>query len=335
MRMDYSSEQESIKDDCSGVTLDMEPNLILDQAYASLNVQSDLAQPAVLNTMDRLIQDLHHMRTQASTQEWTDFCRSEARAHPLHDLLLQDPFTRRSVEKPRGFSGDAVLLDYIYHGISPSELSTVTALGHNICAYTAGESASARAVRSRCELAASIIDSIAVTHPNCSVLSVACGHLSEVEKSQAVQSGKIGRIVGLDQDPLALSTVQSRYSNHKIEIMNASIKEVIRGTVQLGRFDFIFCSGLYDYLSQVAAVQLTKILFQCLASSGRLLVGNFVHDYGTQAYMESMMEWKLITRDESEMVNLLSAIPEGEICTKTVYRDSSVGYILYLDITKL
>ena len=88
------------------------------------------------------------------------------------------------------------------------------------------------------------------------------------------------------------------------------------------------------YLLQPAAVQLTKNLFELLNSAGRLLVGNFAHGYHTQAYMECMMDWRLITRGEDEMFDLLSQIPAVDVAKRAVYCDDVGGYILYIDATK-
>jgi hypothetical protein len=64
-------------------------------------------------------------------------------------------------------------------GIKPDEQSRLSDLGLKICAYTAGQSASARAVRSRSDLCASIIDSVAAEKRNASVLFFASVHIPQ------------------------------------------------------------------------------------------------------------------------------------------------------------
>jgi hypothetical protein len=41
-------------------------------------------------------------------------------------LIQEDPFTRRAFEKPRGYPGDAALLDYVYDGVNAAASLPVT-----------------------------------------------------------------------------------------------------------------------------------------------------------------------------------------------------------------
>ena len=68
------------------------------------------------------------------------------RDHLLHRVLLEDPYTARAFGKPRGYAGDAVLIDMIYDQQPPDETS---ARGRDIFAVTTSFSV-ARAVRERC-----------------------------------------------------------------------------------------------------------------------------------------------------------------------------------------
>src|SRR6185436_19111629 len=84
----------------------------------------DVTREALLGTdvhgcIGRLREALRHLRAHLPADEWKTVCE-EARQHSLHDLLLESPFTRRAYSKPRGYAGDAVLMDLIY-GAPPSE----------------------------------------------------------------------------------------------------------------------------------------------------------------------------------------------------------------------
>lgn len=59
------------------------------------------------------------------TELWTDVRDADQRAalltkcrqHSLFSLIQRDPFTSRAAIKPRGYAGDAVMMDYLYQGI--------------------------------------------------------------------------------------------------------------------------------------------------------------------------------------------------------------------------
>src|SRR5262249_44121844 len=63
--------------------------------------------------MRELLPFLQTQRVKSSERDWAAFVELCLR-HPLRALLHQDPFTYRAYSKPRGYAGDAVLLDFIY-----------------------------------------------------------------------------------------------------------------------------------------------------------------------------------------------------------------------------
>ena len=89
-----------------------------------------LADGDIRRAMGALRTSLHELRSQLPPGEWQAI-GEEARRHPLHRLLLESPFTRRAYDKPRGYAGDAVLMDLIYgltpgDDLSPGACSTAT-----------------------------------------------------------------------------------------------------------------------------------------------------------------------------------------------------------------
>src|SRR5262245_61405851 len=61
----------------------------------------------------RFLASLRDLRAELPPEDWRTF-REQVQSHPLHRLFLESPFTRRAFTKPRGYAGDAVLMDLIY-----------------------------------------------------------------------------------------------------------------------------------------------------------------------------------------------------------------------------
>src|SRR5688500_6773533 len=86
---------------------DLFDDSLLNEVYAKLMAGQ------VIEGMNDLILGLQARRSNASDQEWMEIV-SFCMRHPLRDLLFEDPFTHRAYNKPRGYAGDAVLLDLVY-----------------------------------------------------------------------------------------------------------------------------------------------------------------------------------------------------------------------------
>src|SRR5262245_36232356 len=75
---------------------------------------------------------LNALRDDMAPADWTAYARLAA-TDPLAALLHQDPFTRRAFEKPRGYAGDAVMMDLIYGLHSYEDASrSATRVGHAV-----------------------------------------------------------------------------------------------------------------------------------------------------------------------------------------------------------
>ena len=158
--------------------------LVLDLAYQAFGRGA-----AAGLTVDRLAGRLHELRRHSATAIWQQLIPL-AQQHRVAEYLMQDPFTRWSFEKPRGYSGDASLLDIYYkHPSADREVASSTPLGREIYAYTS-EAASSAAGRERRDILARTVDETARRVENAEVLAIASGHLREAELSEALAGGK-------------------------------------------------------------------------------------------------------------------------------------------------
>jgi hypothetical protein len=69
-----------------------------------------------LRYMDRFVVALNAIRLRTSSAVWDGFV-SEVRRHPVCQTIHEEPFSRRAFEKPRGYAGDAPMLDLVYQDV--------------------------------------------------------------------------------------------------------------------------------------------------------------------------------------------------------------------------
>ena len=276
---------------------------------------------------------LHDVRDSSDPADWRAFAAAMRREDRLRELLHQDPFTRRAFEKPRGYAGDAVMMDYLY-GVHSYHTAAAGAseLGREIFRFARTRPA-ARAVCYRREHIAQLIDrtAAAVARPN--ILAIAAGHLREAERSSALADGLVGRLVALDADAESLREVEARYGRLGVETIHASVRHILAGKLRIGAFDFVYAAGLYDYLSDPVAGALTSRLFEIVNPGGELFIPNFVPSCRDRAFMEAFMNWDLIYRDEYDMSRLVESLPAAHVASYDIYRDPSDS-IVYLRVKK-
>ncbi|HTX77034.1 MAG TPA: class I SAM-dependent methyltransferase [Terracidiphilus sp.] len=281
-------------------------------------VNDRLQEGRIEQPLDLLFEDLRERREE-DPKNWPGYARS-CLGHPLRSLLHQDPFTYRAFAKPRGYAGDAVMMDYIYGlGEASPAARDASPLGRAIFQYM-GARPSAKAVRYRRRLLAELVDRVA-GRGGSSVLAIAAGHLREVELSTAVRNGKLQEYVAFDQDEASLAVVSRDCAHLGVRTMPGSVRQILAGKAKLGQYDLVYAAGLYDYLSDPAAVALTRRMFEMTRPGGSMLIPNFLVGARDTGYMESFMDWRLIYRSHTDMQALANALPRGEMADCRIFDD--------------
>jgi extracellular factor (EF) 3-hydroxypalmitic acid methyl ester biosynthesis protein len=295
----------------------------LDGIYAEMRKGEDVGA-----NMETLHWGLSLLRRKWDREEWRAFCLEVARTHPLCTFLCQCPFTRHGLERPRGYAGDAGLIDYLYNECGAGQLEPP---GSHIYHFMYHQP-SPRSVRERRQILSREIELVAERTRLPHILSIACGHLREAEHSRAVAEKRVGEFIAFDQDPLSLAEVARQHPGDSVRTVCGSVRSILLGRTHFESMDLIYSAGLYDYLAEGTAQRLTRLLFGMLRSGGRLVVGNFAH-CPEAGYLEAFMDWWLVYRDEAQVQAFAAEIDPAEIASQQMFRDSERN-VIYLVLNR-
>jgi SAM-dependent methyltransferase len=283
-------------------TARVELALILHATHQQVEQRKDPAE-----IIRRLMSYLNATRSKVHPDVWQALI-PVAQNHPVLEYFLEDPLTRWSFGKPRGYSGDAQLLDYIYCDPHVTEsVASASEIGKALYSHTK-DVPSCIAARDRRDLLTRYVDEIATKNgPQTEVLAIAAGHLREANRSAALGEGRLKRWVALDQDPQSVGLIARDFKGVAVEPIDGSVRTVLARGHKLGKFDFIYASGLYDYLAHKVAVKLTKTCLQMLKPNGTFLFANYAVGNPDAGYRETFMDWVLLLRSEGDMWNIINA----------------------------
>ena len=296
------------------LTAEAEVAILLNLAHQQF--LSDIAPQQIIH---EVAGRLHQFREKYHSSVWKELIPL-IQSHPVADYFLQDPFTHWSFDKPRGYSGDAQLLDFIYgHASVQDKIAEASPVGLALYEYTKDASSSV-AVRERRDILTKYVDDLATQRgPDTEILTIAAGHLREANRSSALAEGKIKRWVALDQDPLSIGAIMRDFQGTCIEAINGSVRGILSQRQELGTFDFVYAAGLYDYLIDKVSIKLTQRCLEMLKPGGTFLFANFSQDIGVDGYMESFMNWALLLRTEQDMWHIINASIDPSLVEAEVF----------------
>nr|WP_250939572.1 class I SAM-dependent methyltransferase [Allorhizobium sonneratiae] len=280
-------------------------------AEAELAITLNLIEKMISNEnhpstiMSFTVERLCEMRKKFTPVVWSElipFIQNNSSAQ----YFQNDPFTKWSVMKPRGYSGDAQLIDFIYrHESMNNHIVAASELGQCLHGY-AMEVSSSVAVRERRDLLTRHIDEMASSYGGeLEILTIAAGHLREANRSSALQNAQIKRWIALDQDPLSVGAMRREFAGTCVDPVDGSVRSLLTNQHDLGEFNFVYASGLYDYLNDKVAIKLTRKCLSMLKPNGVFLFANFTEENSNAAYMETYMNWALLMRSEADMWRII------------------------------
>jgi extracellular factor (EF) 3-hydroxypalmitic acid methyl ester biosynthesis protein len=310
-------------------TLDAFKDLLQRAAAASEHGDLDVPQPLVEEIerkFDELFRGLTQLTREVTNAEILIEVQSALRRE-FSPYLHLTQFARRVLVKPRGYAGDFLTIDWMYR----NEPGGVAPLGPLIDRLFL-ERPTVRAARSRRGLLAEEIAlALARGGGSVRVTSLACGPAAEFFDVFKENPGVKLQATLVDIDFQALAFVEERRNaagltkRMRLEHANLVYLATGRSTLDLKDQNLVYSIGLIDYFEDQFVIALLNWIHGCLAPGGKVILGNFHPRNPDRAFMDLILDWKLIHRTEEDMNRLFNASTFRRPCTEIRFEREGIN----------
>lgn len=243
--------------------------------------------------------------------------------HPLYrsyykaqilPLLEHSPLLRRAHVKPLGYAGDYEMMNMLYR----DHAEGASLFGKLLNMYAAQERA-AQANINRLTYLGNKIRSAIEVRGRVRLASIGCGPARELSVllEQYPELGQFIEVALIDQEERVLTFCERTLSplavktGLKVQFIGESVRRLLTTRKlkdALGERDFIYSAGLFDYLNHRSFGALLSVLYDALAPSGHLIVGNVASHNPSRFFMEYCLDWFLIHRSPAELREYAEAL---------------------------
>lgn len=326
----------------------------LDQVEAAIHMESEDAVMAerrvVKNLQDQILSTVgssferFEVIAGGIKGEAQAFYRAYAKRQ-LHSWLLCSPFVERVFHKPLGYAGDYEMVNMLLR--DPLEGRSLYAKLINLYFLTQRP---AEAHRNRIVyLTERLIEETSrMTQQGgiIKILSIGCGPAKEVQDFLAQDDqSEMAEFTLLDFDDEVLSYTGALLDRIKegkgrttsIQMIKKSVQQLIRemsktnGEWNGTTYDFIYCAGLFDYLSDRICKRLMNIFYSLLTPGGLLVATNVDASNPIRSMMELILEWHLVYRNAKQLESLApDSMPLGHCRVKS----DPTGVNIFIEVRK-
>lgn len=258
-----------------------------------------------------------------------------------HKHFLLSPFGQRTYFKPKGYAGDYEMMNMI-HRNQPEGDTLYAKLIHSLLV----SQWPAQSVRNRiAHLGRNLVQEslrLAPANRRARMLNIGCGPAREVQnflRDSPLSNRADFTLIDFDNETLnhAQQRVeackrefrrQAGLQTKKISVYDFLRKSKNAAPPQEETYDFIYCAGLYDYLTVATGQALIDLWYEWLTPGGLLLVANMNDTKPFRNFIEFTLDWRLIYRDTPE---LLSLVPDRLLpMTRVVAEETTVNMFLHI-----
>lgn len=247
----------------------------------------------------------------------------------LHPLMLCAPFVHRTFSKPLGYAGDYEMVNMILRDRLEGPNTYAKLVNSFIL-----RSDTAEAHRNRIKKLTRYLHEEAVRvaeRPSpLRVLNIGCGPADEVRRfiaTDPLSERCEFRLMDFNQETLGYAkqrveeSIQQAGRRPGVEFVHRSINDLLKeaagrsAPVEL-RYDLVYCAGLFDYLSDKICKRLLQLFYSWVEPGGLVVATNVHPKHSARYFLEHLLEWHLVLRDEKDMFALAPEMGTSAVCTE-------------------
>lgn len=245
----------------------------------------------------------------------------------LHPLMLCSPFIHRCFTKPLGYPGDFGVMNRMLD--DPFEGASLFAKLINawVIRSAAGDAYRHRVTHLVGVLRREVSRVVAECGGPARVLSLGCGAARETQHFVRHDAlSEHAQFTLMDFNPDTVQHAQSRielamqeaHRKVSVNVREFSVHQMLAhgsrlvtnpkllrsGFLQRAHYDVIYCAGLFDYLSDRVCRRLLEIFWHLAAPGAVIVASNFAHSNPIKGFMDHVLDWRLLYRDEPTVRSL-------------------------------
>lgn len=270
--------------------------------------------------------------------------RSYIQQH-LHPIVLCAPFCFRTYQKPLGYAGDYEMVNMMLR--DPQEGNSLFAKVFNVWLLHQG---SAAAHRNRIRYLNQHLTQESLRGLNrgkpIRILNLGCGPAVEIRNF--LSQGSLAdnaefTLLDFNDETIQhasqlINEAKARFDRKtNIQFQKKSVHQVLKegsrpiAGLPEAQYDFIYCAGLFDYLSNRTCKQLMNIFWDWLAPGGLVIATNVTDLTPNRGSLDLILDWHLIYRDVAGVTMLTPDAAPADLIR--VYVDDT-GINVFLEARK-
>jgi extracellular factor (EF) 3-hydroxypalmitic acid methyl ester biosynthesis protein len=263
----------------------------------------------------------------------------------LHPLVLCSPFVYRTYQKPLGYAGDYEMVSMMLR--DPYEGSSMFAklINKVILAMPAAEAHRNRIIYLKQRLHEET-KRMSEQGTVARIFNLGCGPAQEVQNflvNDDLCDNADLLLLDFNDETIANTTriLEDLRGRHRrrtgVKLVKRSVHQILKDSsragagFEVGTYDFVYCAGLFDYLSDRICRRLLEVFYDLLAPGGLLVATNVDSSNPSRVWMEYVVDWHLVYRNQEQFTKIApeQAPPDG-----VQVKADTTGVNIFLEVRK-